>query len=72
MFGRFMPTEGKFFEIFNEHAKCIVSASHELELLIDNLQDAEIHKQNVQKATKPSICCTRRSSRRSTATKSTS
>jgi hypothetical protein len=29
MFGRFMPTEGKFFEIFNEHAKCIVSASHE-------------------------------------------
>ena len=23
MFGRFMPTEGKFFEIFNAHAKCI-------------------------------------------------
>jgi uncharacterized protein Yka (UPF0111/DUF47 family) len=44
MFGRFMPTEGKFFEIFNAHAKCIVSASHELELLIDNLQDAEVHK----------------------------
>jgi uncharacterized protein len=52
MFGRFMPTEGKFFEIFNEHASCIVSASHELELLIDNLQDAEIHKQNVQVAEK--------------------
>jgi uncharacterized protein len=52
MFGRFMPTEGKFFEIFNEHASCIVSASHELELLIDNLQDAEIHKQNVQIAEK--------------------
>jgi uncharacterized protein len=52
MFGRFMPTEGKFFEIFNAHAKCIVSASHELELLIDNLQDAEVHKQNVQKAEK--------------------
>jgi len=48
MFGRFMPTEGKFFEIFNEHAKCIVSASEELELLIDNLGDAEIHKQRVQ------------------------
>src|ERR1700761_3798348 len=52
MFGRFMPTEGKFFEIFNAHATCIVSASHELELLIDNLQDAETHKQNVQKAEK--------------------
>ncbi|HTR11481.1 MAG TPA: DUF47 domain-containing protein [Paraburkholderia sp.] len=52
MFGRFMPTEGKFFEIFNAHAKCIVSASRELELLIDNLADAEVHKQNVQTAEK--------------------
>lgn len=52
MFGRFMPTEGKFFEIFNAHAKHIVSGSHELELLIDNLGDAEIHKQNVQTAEK--------------------
>lgn len=48
MFGRFMPTEGKFFEIFNAHAKCIVEASRELELLIDNLDEAEMHKQNVQ------------------------
>ena len=48
MFGRFMPTEGKFFEIFNAHAKCMVDASRELELLIDNLDDAEVHKQNVQ------------------------
>ncbi|AET89009.1 MULTISPECIES: DUF47 domain-containing protein [Caballeronia] len=48
MFGRFMPTEGKFFEIFNEHAKCMVDASRELELLIDNLDEAEVHKQKVQ------------------------
>jgi hypothetical protein len=47
-----MPTEGKFFEIFNAHAQHIVAASHELELLIDNLADAEIHKQNVQIAEK--------------------
>lgn len=52
MFGRFMPTEGKFFEIFNAHAKCLVSASRELELLMDNLADAEVHKQNVQVAEK--------------------
>jgi uncharacterized protein len=52
MFGRFMPTEGKFFEIFNAHAKCMVSASQELELLIDNLGEAEVHKQNVQVAEK--------------------
>ncbi len=43
-----MPTEGKFFEIFNAHAKCIVDASHELELLIDNMDQMEVHKQNVQ------------------------
>ncbi len=48
MFGRFMPTEGKFFEIFNAHAEHIVSASRELELLIDNLGEAEVHKQNIQ------------------------
>jgi predicted phosphate transport protein (TIGR00153 family) len=52
MFGRFMPTEGKFFEIFNAHAKCIVDASHELVALVDNLENAEIHKQNVQIAEK--------------------
>ncbi|MGI4814044.1 MAG: DUF47 domain-containing protein [Janthinobacterium lividum] len=48
MFGRFMPTEGKFFEIFNAHAKCMVAASHELEALVDNLAEAEVHMQNVQ------------------------
>src|ERR1700710_3310711 len=48
MFGRFMPTEGKFFEIFNAHAKCIVDASHELELVIDNMNNMQVHKQNVQ------------------------
>ncbi|PLZ03625.1 DUF47 domain-containing protein [Burkholderia sp. WAC0059] len=52
MFGRFMPREGKFFEIFNAHAKCIVDGSRELELLIDNLAETERHKQNVQVAEK--------------------
>ncbi|SDV47552.1 DUF47 domain-containing protein [Chitinasiproducens palmae] len=47
MFGRFMPTEGKFFEIFNAHAKCIVEASHELHTLVNNLDNAEVHKQNI-------------------------
>jgi hypothetical protein len=31
MFGRFMPTEGKFFELFNQHAERIVSGGRELE-----------------------------------------
>ena len=52
MFGRFMPTEGKFFEIFNAHAQYLVSASQELERLIDNLADAEVHRQNVHASEK--------------------
>jgi predicted phosphate transport protein (TIGR00153 family) len=48
MFGRFMPTEGKFFDIFNEHAKCMVEAARELDALVNNIDQAEIHKQNVQ------------------------
>jgi predicted phosphate transport protein (TIGR00153 family) len=48
MFGRFRPTEGKFFEFFNAHAACMMAASRELELLVDNLDQLEVHKQNVQ------------------------
>src|ERR1700760_3892709 len=46
MFGRFMPTEGKFFEIFNAHATCIVSATLDLlrKTFITPLDRDEIHK----------------------------
>lgn len=52
MFGRFVPTEGKFFEIFDAHAQYLVSGSQELELLINNLANTEVHKQNIQVAEK--------------------
>ncbi|TWG79641.1 hypothetical protein L602_000600000410 [Cupriavidus gilardii J11] len=48
MFGRFMPTEGKFFEYFNQHADCAVTASRELETLINDLANAEVHARKVQ------------------------
>lgn len=48
MFGRFRPTEGKFFQLFNAHAQCIVDGARELELLIDGLHNVEVHKQNIQ------------------------
>lgn len=48
MFGRFMPTEGKFFEIFNSHAKYLVLISHEIELLIENIDKIEIYRKNIQ------------------------
>jgi predicted phosphate transport protein (TIGR00153 family) len=34
MFGRLMPKEGRFFELFNEHAEQIVLGSHELVALM--------------------------------------
>ena len=30
MFRRFMPREGKFFDLFNEHAALIVEGGHEV------------------------------------------
>ncbi|HVL08141.1 MAG TPA: DUF47 domain-containing protein [Burkholderiaceae bacterium] len=48
MFGRFMPTEGKFFEYFDQHADCAVSAARELLALINDLPNAEAHARLVQ------------------------
>ena len=48
MFGRFMPTEGKFFEYFNQHAECAVKAAHALTELVNDLPNAEMHARNVQ------------------------
>ncbi|PSB91814.1 DUF47 domain-containing protein [Candidatus Pandoraea novymonadis] len=48
MFGRFMPTEGKFFDLFNQHAECMVSASRELAAMISDLPNAGPHIAAVQ------------------------
>jgi uncharacterized protein len=48
MFGRLMPREGRFFELFNEHAELIVRASRELaEVMADN-KDLEHRVRNVE------------------------
>jgi predicted phosphate transport protein (TIGR00153 family) len=52
MFGRFMPREGNFFEIFNAHARYIVDGSRELEKLIEDLGEAERHRGNIKIAEK--------------------
>lgn len=41
MFGRLMPREGRFFELFNEHADEIVKGSHELLALMTAGDDIE-------------------------------
>ncbi|MBC3916467.1 DUF47 domain-containing protein [Undibacterium sp. CY18W] len=41
MFGRLMPTEGKFFELFNQHADLCVKGSKEMVALMTNFDDLE-------------------------------
>ncbi len=42
MFGRLMPKEGKFFELFNEHAELGVKCAKEMVALMTNFDDLEI------------------------------
>lgn len=41
MFARFMPQEGKFFDLFNEHAEQVVLGSHALVALMSVLNDSD-------------------------------
>ncbi|GGX50478.1 DUF47 domain-containing protein [Undibacterium squillarum] len=41
MFGRLMPTEGKFFDLFNQHADLCVKGSKEMLALMTNFDDLE-------------------------------
>ncbi|MBP0596996.1 DUF47 domain-containing protein [Herbaspirillum sp. LeCh32-8] len=42
MFGRLMPTEGKFFDLFNQHAELAVKCAKEMVALMTNFDDLEI------------------------------
>ena len=41
MFGRFMPSEGKFFELFNQHADLCVKGAIEMVALMNNFDDLD-------------------------------
>ncbi|MCA8060949.1 MULTISPECIES: DUF47 domain-containing protein [unclassified Burkholderia] len=48
MLGRFLPVENRFFDLFDTHAQHIVLAACEVQMLLDNLDDAELAMANVQ------------------------
>ena len=48
MFSRFMPREGKFFDLFNEHATLIVESSRELASLMASGDDLERRARNIE------------------------
>ncbi|HUK03605.1 MAG TPA: DUF47 domain-containing protein [Burkholderiales bacterium] len=50
MFGRLMPREGNFFELFNAHAERIVEGSRELQAMIAGFNEVEKHAQRIDEA----------------------
>ena len=48
MFARLMPQEGRFFELFNEHAALVVQGSRELAALMASGDDLERRAHNVE------------------------
>jgi predicted phosphate transport protein (TIGR00153 family) len=47
MFGRLMPKEGRFFDLFNEHAGLVLQGAIELNAFFDDMGHREAHAQNV-------------------------
>jgi hypothetical protein len=47
MFGRIMPREGRFFDLFNEHAGLVLQGAIELNAFLADMGNREAHAQNV-------------------------
>ena len=50
MFGRLLPKEGRFFDLFNAHAEQITRAAHELAALMQDYEDRERHSRVIDEA----------------------
>ena len=50
MFGRLLPKEGRFFDLFNAHAEQVVRAARELKAVMDNFEAREEHARLVDEA----------------------
>ena len=50
MFGRLLPREGRFFDLFNAHAAQVVRAAHELEALMESYDEREQHARIIDEA----------------------
>src|SRR5258706_10718361 len=50
MFGRLLPREGRFFDLFNAHAAQIVRAAHALKSLMENYAEREQYARLVDDA----------------------
>ena len=48
LFGKLLPREGNFFEMFNQHADCIVDAAHSFALLVTHYNDPHLREKYAQ------------------------
>jgi predicted phosphate transport protein (TIGR00153 family) len=48
MFGRFLPQEGKFFDLFNQHAEELVHGSRELVAMMSGVEDLQRRAYNIE------------------------
>ena len=52
MFGRLMPKEGRFFDLFNQHAEHIIDGTRELVALMADLSDGQRRIYNIESSEK--------------------
>src|SRR4051812_5784477 len=50
MFGRLLPKEGRFFDLFNAHSEQVVRAGHALKALMDDFDNRDTHARVVDDA----------------------
>jgi hypothetical protein len=50
MFGRLLPKEGRFFDLFNAHAAQVLRAARELKALMENYGEREKHSRLIDEA----------------------
>ncbi len=50
MFGRLLPKEGRFFDLFNAHAEQVVRAGQALKALMNDFENREAHARTVDEA----------------------
>jgi predicted phosphate transport protein (TIGR00153 family) len=48
MFGRLLPKEGRFFDLFNSHAEQVVRAAQHMKLLMDNFDQREEREEHAR------------------------
>lgn len=52
MFNRFMPKEGKFFTLFNQHASLMTATAKDMVVLFKDIDNAEVHIQSIREKEK--------------------